>query len=582
MRREAHVPRGGPDGGDGGRGGSVILVAEAGLTSLAEYRRSPHVKATSGGRGARRRAHGRDGVDVLVPVPPGTVARTHPEGELLGEVLAPGDRLVVARGGRGGRGNVHFVTSTHQAPRHYERGDPGEERWIDLELKLIAEIGLVGAPNAGKSTLLAGLTAARPEVAPYPFTTTTPNLGVIAIDAGGADERAAVIADVPGLIEGAHRGQGLGHEFLRHIDRCRVLVGVIDGAADDPAGDWEAVAAELRLHDPGLLERPLRIAVTKQDLPEAHARWRAVRARLGFLELCKNPEAAAEVTLQPVERLGVDAAILFADILLVLEPLGVGLEFTRGDGPRIERPVRSAAAARGLPAVEVEDAVGFVFETVARVRKALADRVPLIGFAGAPFTLASYLIEGGPSREFLLTKAFMRAEPDAWAAMMTSLADVTAEYLNGQIAAGVQAVQLFDSWVGALSPADYRDFVLPHSRRVIGALRPGVAVIHFGVGTGGLLPLMKAAGGDVIGLDWRVELASTWDRLGHDVAVQGNLDPAVLLADVPAIRRAAREILDAAAGRPGHVFNLGHGIHKDTPVEHVKALVDIVHELSLR
>src|SRR5712692_6245305 len=175
--------------------------------------------------------------------------------------------------------------------------------------------------------------------------------------------------------------------------------------------------------------------------------YRAVRARLGFLELCKSPEAAAEVTLQPVERLGVD------------------------------------------------DAIGFVYETVARVRKALADRVPLIGFAGAPFTLASYLIEGGPSREFLLTKAFMRREPEAWAAMMTRLADVTADYLNGQIAAGVQAVQLFDSWVGALSPADYRDFVLPHSRRVIGALRPGVPVIHFGVGTGGLLPLMKAAGG---------------------------------------------------------------------------------------
>src|SRR5216683_5255782 len=211
--------------------------------------------------------------------------------------------------------------------------------------------------------------------------------------------------------------------------------------------------------------------------------YRTMRARLGFLELCKSPEAAAEVTLQPVERLGVDAAILFADILLVLEPLGVGLEFTRGDGPRIERPVRSAAAARALPAVDVEDAVGFVFETVARVRKALADRVPLIGFAGAPFTLASYLIEGGPSREFLLTKAFMRREPEAWAIMMTRLADVTADYLNGQIGAGVQAVQLFDSWVGALSPADYRDFVLPHSRRVIGALRPGVPVIHFGVGT---------------------------------------------------------------------------------------------------
>ena len=312
------------------------------------------------------------------------------------------------------------------------------------------------------------------------------------------------------------------------------------------------------------------------------AEYRAVRARLGFLELCKHPEAAAEVTLQPVDRLGVDAAILFADILLVLEPLGVGLEFTAGDGPRIARPVRSAAAARALPGVDVDDALGFVFDTVTRVRKALADRVPLIGFAGAPFTLASYLIEGGPSRDFLLTKVFMREEPEAWGAMMTRLADITGAYLNGQIEAGAQAVQLFDSWVGALSPSDYRQFVEPHSRRAIRALRPGVPVIHFGVGTGGLLPLMKAAGGDVIGLDWRVELGPAWDRLGHDVAVQGNLDPAVLLAGVDAIRRAAREILQAAAGRPGHIFNLGHGIHKETPVEHARALVDIVHELSAR
>jgi GTP-binding protein len=279
MRREAHVPRGGPDGGDGGRGGSVILVAQAGLTSLGAIRSSPHVKATSGGRGARRRAHGRDGTDAEVVVPPGTVARRHPEGELLGEVLAPGDRLVLARGGRGGRGNVHFVTPTHQAPRHYERGDPGEEGWIELELKLIAEVGFVGAPNAGKSTLLAALTAARPEVGPYPFTTTVPNLGVL--DLGGdADERTAVIADVPGLIEGAHRGQGLGHEFLRHVERCRALLGVVDGAADDPVGEWRAVAAELRLHDPALLERPLRVAVTKQDLPEARDRWPAARDAL--------------------------------------------------------------------------------------------------------------------------------------------------------------------------------------------------------------------------------------------------------------------------------------------------------------
>ncbi len=284
MRREAHVPRGGPDGGDGGRGGSVILLAEAGLTSLAAFRRSPHVRATSGGRGARRRAHGKNGTDAVVVVPPGTVARRHPEGELLGEVLVPGDRLVLARGGRGGRGNVHFVSPTHQAPRHYERGDPGEEGWVELELKLIADIGFVGAPNAGKSTLLAALTAARPEVGPYPFTTTTPNLGVLALgdddeDSAG-DIRTVVVADVPGLIEGAHEGHGLGHEFLRHVERCRVLLGVVNGDADDPVGEWRAVATELGLHDPALLGRPLRVAVTKQDLPAVGEGWAAVQAAL--------------------------------------------------------------------------------------------------------------------------------------------------------------------------------------------------------------------------------------------------------------------------------------------------------------
>ena len=310
--------------------------------------------------------------------------------------------------------------------------------------------------------------------------------------------------------------------------------------------------------------------------------YRAIRARHGFLELCKNPAAAAEVTLQPVERLGVDAAILFADILLVLEPLGVGLEFTRGDGPRIHRPVRSAEDVRRLPSIPVDDAVPFVFETARLARKALADRVPLIGFAGAPFTLASYLIEGGPSREFLATKRFMREERAAWDRLMGLLADLTTAYLNGQIAAGAQAVQLFDSWVGTLSPADYRDFVMPHSRRAIRGLAPGIPVIHFGTGTATLLSSMKAAGGDVIGLDWRVEIGPAWERLGHDVAVQGNLDPAVLLSSPGEIRRAAKEILDAVSGRPGHIFNLGHGIHKETPVDHVLALVDAVHELSAR
>jgi GTP-binding protein len=287
----------------------VILIAEAGLTSLGAFRHSPHVKATSGGRGARRRAHGRNGVDATVVVPLGTVARRHPEGELLGEVLAAGDRLVLARGGRGGHGNVHFVSSTHQAPRHYERGDPGEEGWVELELKLIADIGFVGAPNAGKSTLLAALTAARPEVGPYPFTTTIPNLGVLAIGDEDVDPRSVVVADVPGLIEGAHEGQGLGHDFLRHVERCRVLVGVVNGAADDPVAEWRAVAAELGLHDPALLARPLRLVVTKQDLPEAAERWPAVRDAL-------RVDGAAPIAVSAHDGNGLDRLLVaLADAL---------------------------------------------------------------------------------------------------------------------------------------------------------------------------------------------------------------------------------------------------------------------------
>jgi GTP-binding protein len=283
FRREAHVPRGGPDGGDGGSGGSVVLVVDAGMTTLGDLRHHPHHRARPGGPGAGRKAHGKNAADVLLPVPPGTVARLaptpdvpEPEGTLLGELLAPRERLVVARGGRGGRGNVHFVSATHQAPKHAQKGEPGESRWIELELKLIAEIGLVGAPNAGKSTLLAALTAATPEVGDYPFTTTQPNLGVMEFD----DERRAVIADLPGLIEGASEGRGLGHAFLRHAERTRVLVGVVDGAAADPIGEWQAVAAELREHDPSLLLRPMPLVVTKQDLPDVHAAWPSIRRAL--------------------------------------------------------------------------------------------------------------------------------------------------------------------------------------------------------------------------------------------------------------------------------------------------------------
>jgi uroporphyrinogen decarboxylase len=313
-------------------------------------------------------------------------------------------------------------------------------------------------------------------------------------------------------------------------------------------------------------------------LPE----YRALRSRFGFLELCKNPEAAAEVTLLPVERLAVDAAILFADILLVAEPMGVGLEFARGEGPAIHRPVRSAADVGRLAEPDPTESLSFVFETVRRVRAALADRIPLIGFAGAPFTVASYLVEGGASRDYLETKRLMYADPDAWHALLALLARTTARYLNGQIAAGAQAVQLFDSWVGCLAPDDYRAYVLPHSRAVIQALTPGVPVIHFGTGTAGLLEAFREAGGDVIGLDWRVDLGQAWARVGHDVAVQGNLDPVALLAPPEAIRQRVRAILDCAGGRPGHVFNLGHGVLPQTPVDHVRAMVDAVHELSAR
>ncbi len=313
-------------------------------------------------------------------------------------------------------------------------------------------------------------------------------------------------------------------------------------------------------------------------LPE----YRALRARHAFLDLCKTPQAAAEVTLQPIERLGVDAAILFADILLVVEPLGVGLEFARGEGPVIHRPVRGEADVARLARVDVASALGFVFETVRLVKRALPAHVPLIGFAGAPFTVASYVVEGGASRDYLATKRLMREAPEAWHRLLSILAEATAAYLNGQIAAGAQVVQLFDSWVGALAPDDYRAFVLPHTRAVIRAITPGTPVIHFGTGTAGLLPLMREAGGDVIGLDWRVDLDAGWRAVGDGVGVQGNLDPVALLSPPKTFEPAVRRILGAAGGKPGHIFNLGHGVLQDSPVEHVKALVDMVHELSAR
>ena len=309
--------------------------------------------------------------------------------------------------------------------------------------------------------------------------------------------------------------------------------------------------------------------------------YRRVRDQHDFLELCTRSELAAEVTVTAVERLGVDAAIIFADILLPLIPMQVGLHYEKGDGPIVDRPVRSSADLARIPDIDVS-ALAFVGESIKLVDRAIGSKTPIIGFAGAPFTLASYLIEGGSSRQYQTTKTLMYTEPETWHRLMELLVRFTADYLNMQVDAGASAVQLFDSWVGSLGPDDYRRFVLPHAATLISKVKPGVPVIHFGTVTGNLLELMREAGGDVIGLDWRVDLAEAWQRLGHDVAVQGNLDPIALFADVPEIRSRARAILDKAAGRPGHIFNLGHGILPETPVDHVIALVDAVHEMSRR
>jgi len=314
-------------------------------------------------------------------------------------------------------------------------------------------------------------------------------------------------------------------------------------------------------------------------LPE----YRALRANHGFLELCKTPALAAEVTLMPIERFPVDAAILFADILLVLEPMGVGLEFAKGDGPVIHRPVRTRADVDALERVPAAASLGYVLETVRLVCSRLAGRVPLIGFAGAPFTLASYVIEGGGSRQYRHTKTLMYADPTAWHRLMERLCETIVDYLREQVAAGAQAMQLFDSWVGCLSPDDYRTYVLPHMRAMFGALAgAGVPVIHFGTGTAALLEMMREAGGDVIGIDWHVDLADAWRRVGYDVAVQGNLDPVTLFAPPEEIRRRVARVLERAGGRPGHIFNLGHGVLPETPLEHVATLIDAVHELSAR
>ncbi|MDP1770632.1 MAG: uroporphyrinogen decarboxylase [Nitrospirota bacterium] len=312
------------------------------------------------------------------------------------------------------------------------------------------------------------------------------------------------------------------------------------------------------------------------------AEYRALRAKHSMLELCKTPELAAQVTMQPIDRFPLDAAIIFADILLPLEPMGLNLEFAEGEGPVIHNPVRTQADVERLKVID-GDELEYVAEAIRQARRALNGRVPLIGFAGAPFTLASYAIEGGSSRNYLLTKQMMYGEPKTWHLLMDKFARVITGYLRRQIKAGAQVIQLFDSWVGCLSIGDYEEYVMPHVQLIFeGLKREGVPMIHFGTGTSAMLRQMRKAGGDVIGVDWRIHLDEAWAMVGHDVAVQGNLDPLALYAPLPEIERRVADILRRAAGRPGHIFNLGHGILPTTPIEHVAATIDMVHKLSQR
>ena len=307
--------------------------------------------------------------------------------------------------------------------------------------------------------------------------------------------------------------------------------------------------------------------------------YRAIRERHSLLDICRQPELAAEVTLQPVDRLDVDAAILFSDLLLPLEPLGIPFDFVKGEGPVIHEPVRTADDIDRLRGFEPREALGHVLATIRLLRGELADRVPLIGFGGAPFTLASYAVEGGPSSHYARTKALMYGEPDAWHRLCEALSMAVADYLVAQVEAGAQAIQVFDSWVGALSPSDYREFALPHTRRVLTAVtETGVPVLHFGTGTATLLEAMTEAGGDVIGVDWRVPLDEAWARIGPERAVQGNLDPTLLLGRVDRLLAGAADVLRRAGGQAGHIFNLGHGILPETPVSHVQTLARFVHE----
>lgn len=310
--------------------------------------------------------------------------------------------------------------------------------------------------------------------------------------------------------------------------------------------------------------------------------YRAIRTKYSFIETCKTPELAAEITLQPIRRFELDAAIIFADILLPLENMGIDFEFTKDGGPQINTTVRTRSDVDKMRAINPLEEMSYLMEAIRLVKSELNGKVPLIGFSGAPFTLASYITEGGGSKNYVHTKTMMYRDPETWHLLMEKLTDMVILYLNDQIKAGVQAVQVFDSWVGCLSVADYREFVLPHQKRLMGSLDKTTPHIHFAFGASHLLAPVKEAGGDIMGLDWRMNIDEAWQILNHETGVQGNLDPVALYGSRDYIKKRVKDILDRAGNRNGHIFNLGHGILPTAPNDNVKYMVDLVHELSAR
>ncbi len=313
------------------------------------------------------------------------------------------------------------------------------------------------------------------------------------------------------------------------------------------------------------------------------AEYRELRKRYDILTMAKTPELCAQVTLMPVNEFGVDAAVLYADIMLPLEGMGVSLEIQPDIGPIIHNPIRTMQDVNALRVIDAEEATPFVMQAIRLVRRELEGKQAVIGFSGAPFTLACYLIEGRPSRDYALAKSLMYGQPEIWHALMNKLTEVVSRYLLAQISAGVDAVQLFDSWVGSLSPSVYKQFVQPYSQRIFAVVKQtGTPAIHFGTGTASLLETMTEAGGDIISIDWRMDLDTAWKRIGYDHGIQGNLDPTLLLTPWNVIEKGMQDVLLRAANRPGHIFNLGHGVLADTPPDMLRRLVDAVHESTKR